>query len=373
VVRAAAIRQRVRTSTPPRGTREAIRYSCVWEDADVLCEALAPVATGGRLLSIASAGDNVLALLTLDPEEIVAVDRSASQLACLELRCVALGALSDDEFLAFLGVTVSSGRPAVYGRLRGEISAEARAVWDARPDDIARGIIHAGRFERYLRSFRRYVLPLVHPRQTVTALREQRTGEEQARFYTERWENRRWRSLFRLFFSRAVMSRRGRDHACFEHISGDLGALLLERTRRALCMADVHSNPFLAYIVTGTYPPEARPRYLRAEHLTRIRDRLSRVRLVKGTVDEAAAGRLHGLNLSDVFEYMDPAEHERCYHSLTRHALPGARLVYWNMAVHRACPGSASNARPLPKLAAELHTRDRGWFYGALHVDEVTA
>ncbi len=44
-----------------------IRYGSVWEDADVLCEALAPVAPGGRLLSIASAGDNVLALLTLDP------------------------------------------------------------------------------------------------------------------------------------------------------------------------------------------------------------------------------------------------------------------------------------------------------------------
>ncbi|CAN5264218.1 hypothetical protein BH23GEM4_BH23GEM4_17410 [soil metagenome] len=56
---ARTVRERVRW--------DRIRYASVWEDADVLCEALAPVAPGGRLLSVASAGDNALALLTLDP------------------------------------------------------------------------------------------------------------------------------------------------------------------------------------------------------------------------------------------------------------------------------------------------------------------
>ena len=37
-----------------RAAFDAIRYGSVWEDADVLCEALAPVAKGGRLLTIAS-------------------------------------------------------------------------------------------------------------------------------------------------------------------------------------------------------------------------------------------------------------------------------------------------------------------------------
>ena len=59
-----------------RAAFDAIRYGSVWEDADVLCEALAPVAQNGRLLSIASSGDNALALLTLDPAEVVAVDLS---------------------------------------------------------------------------------------------------------------------------------------------------------------------------------------------------------------------------------------------------------------------------------------------------------
>src|SRR5687767_9317141 len=81
-----------------------IRYGSVWEDADVLCEALSPVARGGRLLSIASAGDNALALLTLDPAEVVAVDLNPAQLACLELRIAAFRTLDDRELLAFLGM-----------------------------------------------------------------------------------------------------------------------------------------------------------------------------------------------------------------------------------------------------------------------------
>ena len=73
-------------SVRTRASFRFVRYASVWEDADILCEALAPRAGGGRLLSIASGGDNALALLTLDPAEVVAVDLSTAQLACLELR-----------------------------------------------------------------------------------------------------------------------------------------------------------------------------------------------------------------------------------------------------------------------------------------------
>ena len=85
-----------------RAAFDFVRYASVWEDADVLCEALAPVAPGGRLLSIASAGDNALALLTLDPQEVLAVDLSPAQLACVALRVAAFETLDHDELLAFL-------------------------------------------------------------------------------------------------------------------------------------------------------------------------------------------------------------------------------------------------------------------------------
>jgi phosphoenolpyruvate-protein kinase (PTS system EI component) len=60
-----------------------IRYAQLWEDADVLTEALGDV-SGGTLVSICSAGDNALAMLTLDPAKVVVVDLSPAQIACLQ-------------------------------------------------------------------------------------------------------------------------------------------------------------------------------------------------------------------------------------------------------------------------------------------------
>jgi S-adenosylmethionine:diacylglycerol 3-amino-3-carboxypropyl transferase len=45
-----------------RAAFDRVRYANCWEDADILCEALQPQ-PGSRILSIASAGDNVLAVL----------------------------------------------------------------------------------------------------------------------------------------------------------------------------------------------------------------------------------------------------------------------------------------------------------------------
>ncbi len=61
-----------------------IRYAQCWEDADVLLEAL-DVQPGDTCLSIASGGDNTLALLTRQPGRVVALDLNPAQLACLRL------------------------------------------------------------------------------------------------------------------------------------------------------------------------------------------------------------------------------------------------------------------------------------------------
>lgn len=357
-----------------RAAWDLVRYASVWEDADVLCEALAPVARGARLLSIASAGDNVLALLTLEPGEIVAVDLSAAQLACLELRMAAFRRLDPAGVAAFLGATPSADRASVYASLRGDLGAGARAYWDAHAEAIATGVLHAGKFERYFQLFRRRVLPWIHSRATVQALREPRTPEAQRAFYRERWDTWRWRMLFRVFFSRFVMGRLGRDPAFFSHVQGAVGARILERSRHALCEIPTATNPYLAYIVTGNFAPGALPRYLRAEHHAAIRSGLDRIRVVRGGIADAASGTFAGFNLSDVFEYMDDGEHAHTYARLLGSARPGARLVYWNMLVPRGIPlACAERVAALDALAVALHARDRAWFYSRLHVDEVRA
>jgi S-adenosylmethionine-diacylglycerol 3-amino-3-carboxypropyl transferase len=355
-----------------RAAFDFIRYGSVWEDADVLCDALAPVAPGGRLCSIASAGDNALALLTLDPAEVVAMDLSAAQLACVALRVAAFRRLDHGARLAFLGVRPSTARDAAYRDLRPDLAPDARAFWDAHPEEIAHGPIHAGKFERYFERFRRFVLPLVHGGHTVRALRAPKSIEAQRLFYATRWDTWRWRALFALFFSRAVMGRLGRDPEFFAAVEGPVASRILERTRWALTELPVASNPFLAFIVTGVFQEDALPRYLRPEHAQTIEAHVDRLSLVQGPI-EAAPGAFDGFNLSDVFEYMTAVEHEACYARVLDHARLGARLVYWNLLAPRGRPASlAARATPLEDAAQALHARDRAWFYQRLHVDQAS-
>lgn len=358
-------------SIESRASFEFIRYGNVWEDADVLCEALAPVAANRPLLSVASAGDNALALLTLDPGEVVAVDLSRAQLACLALRIAAMRQLDHRDLLAFMGVSPASDRVATYRRLRGDIPIDAREFWDRFEAVIAQGIIRTGRFESYFATFRRWVLPLAISRRNIRRLLAARDLPEQRAAY-DAMDTWRWRALFGVFFSRAVMGRLGRDPEFFREVDGPVSARILKRTRHALTEIHTASNPYFTAIMTGAFTTAALPRYLRAEHHETIAGRLDRLRLSLGGVEEAGGGPFAGANLSDVFEYMDPAEHERVYGALLDRLIAGGRLVYWNLLADRGRPARyADRARPLADVAGQLHPGDRAWFYDRVHVDEV--
>jgi S-adenosylmethionine-diacylglycerol 3-amino-3-carboxypropyl transferase len=367
-----------------------IRYANLWEDADVLVAALEPAA-GKRFLSIASAGDNALALAA-EGAEVVAADLSAAQLACVELRLAAIKRLDYEDVLAFFGVVTPephNGQPkggepkrddrraTTYRQLRSELSAGARDFWDAHEGEIAGGFIHSGKFESYFRLFRRRVLPLVHGRRRIDELLSEKSLEARRAFYERVWNNRRWRWMFRIFFSRTVMGRKGRDPEFFRYVEGSVSDRILERTRYALTELPTHTNPYLRYILTGNYDPAcALPRYLRPENFAKVREGAGRVTLYHGPID-AAAGELagpgwDGFNLSDIFEYLGPGLSRDVYGKLLAHSRPGARFTYWNMLVPRRRPEEfAARVRSLDTLAAEQFARDTAFFYSALVVEEV--
>lgn len=373
--------QRPQTTPPAPATEAAaradfsrIRYAQCWEDADVLLEAL-DVRPGDACLSIASAGDNTLSLLTRAPASVVAVDLSPAQLACLALRVAAYRVLEHGELLELMGSRPSDRRPALYARCRAALDADARAFWDARGLLIAAGIGAAGKFEHYFAIFRRYILPLIHRRRTVERLLSGGDLDARRAFYQRYWDTRRWRLLFRVFFSRAVMGRLGRDPAFFAHVEGSVAERILERSRHALTELDPSENPYLHWILTGRHG-DALPHALRAETFDLIRRNLDRLTWRCASLEQLLAGdenrRFDRFNLSDIFEYMSEPAYEGLLRRLVAHARPGGRLVYWNMLVPRSRPASLGERLiPREELAQRLHRRDKAFFYSRLVVEEV--
>jgi S-adenosylmethionine-diacylglycerol 3-amino-3-carboxypropyl transferase len=351
-----------------------VRYAQCWEDADVLLEAL-NVQPGDRCLSIASAGDNSLALLTGAPSQVVALDLSAPQLACLELRVAAYRRLEHVELLELLGFTASDQRRRLYERCRAELSDTAERFWAARPLDIDLGIAHAGKFERYLAWVRRRALPVVHTRRRIDQLLAGGTPAERAAFYRSHWDTWRWRRLLDIVCSRPVLGRLGRDPSFFAHARGRTSQHVQRRTCQVLGTLNPADNPYLQWILRG---PSATvlPLALRAEHFNTIRANLDalvwRQQSVADFLGTCPPGSMDAFNLSDVFEYMSlPLCHE-LYASIARAATPGARLAYWNMQAERQRPRSLScHLRPLPELAARLLAADKVFFYRAFQVEEI--
>jgi len=355
----------------PKSRFSFIRYASVWEDPDILCKALAPTAKQGRILSIASAGDNVLALLTLDPKEIVAVDLSAPQIACLEIRIAAFKELDYWDLCKFLGVQKSENRVEIYrNRLKKHLSVGSEAFWEFNLSVIRDGIIHGGKFERYLRLFGKWVLPLIHSRSTIDELLKEKSQAERMKFYEERWDHARWRLLFKIFFSRFMMGRAGRDPSFFNHVQGTVGERILARSKHALTECPIHQNPFLHYILKGNFSMDNLPGYLRQEHFEAIQSKINRITLVQGPTT-AVGGSFDAFNLSDIFEYMSEEEFTVCYDKLLSQANPKARMAYWNMLVPRSCPHSClDRVSSLNELADSLHKEDQAWFYQKFVIEQ---
>ncbi|WP_332711942.1 DUF3419 family protein [Pelagibacterium mangrovi] len=356
-----------------RARFDHVRYAQVWEDADVLVQGLR-IRSGESVLSIGSAGDNALALLTADPASVVALDLSAPQIMCIRLRIAAYRALTHDQLLELMGSRESTWRGELLDLVlkAPEIDADCASFWDGQRDAVLRhGVGGVGRFEHYFEIFREKVLPWVHSQASVDGLLAERAPAEREKFYRARWNNWRWRLMLKAFFSRAVMGKLGRDPAFFTHAQGSLSDQVARRTRHALVELDPSQNPYLHWILKGRHGA-ALPLALREEHFQTIRDRLDRLEVVQSTLESFAGRSFDAFNLSDLFEYLDPAGFEALYGALIDMARPGARLVYWNMMVPRSAPPRFEDRIVREtELARRLHDKDKAFFYSNLIVERV--
>ncbi len=352
----------------------AVRYAQCWEDADVLHEALA-VQPGDVCLSVASAGDNTLALLARHPAKVFAVDLNPAQLACLELRVAAYRLLSYDDLLIFLGSRRGQNRHRHYHTCRRLLSRHARAYWDEHPEDIAHGLGSAGKFEQMMVRFRSTLVPLAHDRSVIDRLLAGGTRSERRAFFDRHWNTPMRRLLATLFLPRLVQARTGRSVPFLPSTDFAHGRRLLARSEHLITDLDPAQNPYLHWMLTGTHGA-ALPFALRPENVPTIRANLDRLdwRLcaMEDVLGELGDRSVDRFNLSDTFEYLaEPAFHTLLYR-LARCGRRGGRLAYWNPTIRRRRPPiMADMLLPLTDLADSLKRKDQVFFYDDFVVEEI--
>lgn len=308
--------------------KEYIHYSNCHEDASILLEN-APIKTK-HILSVASSLDNSLALLLLNPEKVTSFDYNITQIYLCNLKKTAISILEYEEFLEFIKV-VDGDSVKIYEKIKKYLDNDTRTYFDENIFLIEKGIIHCGRFEYYFQVFKEKVLPLVHNKKRVDCFMQASTLEEQVKYYDKHFNNIRFKLMFKIFFSKSVMSKLGRDKEFFKYSQDSLTKIVKERFEKGIKYNLNKDNPYLQYVLYNEF--KTLPLYLEKENFQKIKQNIDKLEIVYMSFDKILENNqtYDYMNLSDIFEYM-PNEKMEYYESLITNKLNnGGRVLFWNM------------------------------------------
>ena len=351
---------------------EFIRYANCWEDAEVLIEGLNSK-PGSKILSIGSAGDNSFSLLSTDPEILVAIDINKTQLHLIELKKLCFKHFSHSETIAFLGFRECSRRIEMFHEIKAYLSSNAFKFWNERLSLIEKGIIHQGKFEQYFQFFSQKILKWIHTEKRINELLSIKSSSEQISFYNRHWNNRRWRLLFRIFFSRTIMGKFGRDPEFMKEVSVSVSKNIFSKAENHLKSCAAQTNFMLHYALKGSYG-DLLPHYLWPENYDIIKANIDKLEIREGLAQHAGEefGKFDAMNLSNIFEYMNPVLFQETTANLISMMKPEGKMAYWNLMVQRSMAEQfPQKAVHLSELSEKLTEKDKGFFYNRFIIDQI--
>jgi S-adenosylmethionine-diacylglycerol 3-amino-3-carboxypropyl transferase len=372
-------------------------YTQIWEDPRVDAEAL-QIDASSRILTISSAGCNVLNYLTHEPAKIAAVDVNRAHMALTRLKLAALRHLPDhDAFFQFFGRGEGAANVRRYDdHVARWLDDSTRSFWetrtwgglgDRRIQFFADGLYDRGilpRFQRLAAS----VSQLVQGRRPEELL-EAETRAQQEQFFTD---------CVAPFFDHPLVRRIAEQPATVyslgippnqqrilaEEADAETGAsvadLYRERLRKLVCGFPLSDNYFAWQAFGRRYDCENReaiPPYLAAENFAPLRYHAGRVEThVTSLVDFLHDQPDHSFDsfvLLDAMDWMDADAITALWSEIARVGEPGSHVIF-------RTAGSESVVEPaLPRdlrarftyhrdRSEALHARDRSAIYGMFHL-----
>ena len=367
-------------------------YNQIWEDPDVDAAAL-QLGPHSRILTISSAGCNVLNYLVHRPASITAVDLNRHHLSVTRLKLACMEHLpSDEAMFRFWGEAndprnvdafMTHVAPRLDGTMR-EYWCGRRVGGRARIDAFASGFYRRSRLGRLLGVIHGSLRAIGRDPRRVLELRDDPAAVEAAfeRMFGPLFENAAlgWLSNSPLsVFNLGIPPEQFRAMRS-ESSSGTLLQEYRERVHRLLCRWSLNDNYFAWQTLARRYDTERRqavPPYLKAEHRDVIREGLSRVQThLVSTIDhleQAEVGSHNAFIFLDSQDWMTPAMITRQWKQIARVGAPGSRIIF-----RTAAASSPIETSLPPELltrfeyhaaeSKEFHHQDRSAIYGGFHL-----
>jgi len=349
---------------------DRLRYGLVWEDHATLYQAL-NLGPDDHALIITSAGCNALNALLAGPRQVTAIDLNPLQNELLALKMHIIAHHPPAVLRGLLGLAGPAAVAAATTALQDTLPPADYAAWATYLTQHPRGLLLAGQLEGYVTGFVPS-LPAAWQAKLRGLLACDSVAEQWAYFRRE-LNQPDFRARFVAYFD-AVNLSRGRDPRLFRYAAESGGTTFFARLRQQLGQQLARDNFFFRFLFFGPENlPEALlpPCYQAANHQL-LRERLHRLRLVTGEASEfllSALGQsVTKASLSNIFEYVSPAEFERVSLALATRPAP-LRLVFWNLLQAQATRRTAA-VPLLPATSASLSAHDACFYFGGVRVLE---
>ena len=340
-----------------------IRYSLVWEDSRTMVRALRP-GPNDAVLVITSAGMNALAALLRRPRRVVAVDLNALQNALLELQCHVIREHSPTELRGLLGLDGPAAVAHAWKVVAPTLPAARCAYWHTFFAEHSDGILPAGQLEAYLADYRRGASAA--ERTHLRALLACPTVRDQAAYFERHLHGGEFEARFGQWFADENLSQ-GRDPHLFRYAPEPGGPVfyqrLAQRLRTRWLAEDFYSRFFL--FGPADLPEELLPLALQRRSFGALRAGLPTLSIHTGEAVEyllsPAGADITCASLSNIFEYVAPADFVRCGQELATRRAP-LRFVFWNLLQDQQIDAPTAVVAGNASRAAVL-SRTEGCFY----------
>jgi S-adenosylmethionine-diacylglycerol 3-amino-3-carboxypropyl transferase len=305
-------------------------FNQVWEDPAVDRQALA-ITADDVVLTIASAGDNVLGLALDNPKKIYTVDLNPAQIFLLRLKIAAVQQLNYTDFWHLFSLDPAPRAPVIYHKLRSHLDSDTQRFWDSQLGLFRSGLYRAGVFGRMLWVLRTY-LEIICGRYSLEQLFEAPSISEQAEFYRKRIHDRWWNRFARpfadqlpvllLFGAHPHQAWRVRDQRFANFLASGIG--------RALTTLPIRDNFFWQQVFLGRYltPPD----YARPENFSRLKSVARAIETHVGRLEdllgELPPGSVTCFNLLDAPDWLSSEETVKLWTLIRRAAAPAARVLF---------------------------------------------
>ena len=295
------------------------------------------IRSSDRILSLASAGEVALSLLSLNEDIIIkSVDISESQIKLCRLKLMSALYLDFPLNGAFLGFTnlEEKVRSELYHNVILPHLSEADALfWKQNMVYIKKGIINAGRFEQYIKKMR-FVANIFLGRRNIHKLIECHSLEEQKQVFHDHIETRKsLQLLFKVAFHPKVYRKRGLQDQALIHADNSTGDRFYSRFKGFCINTLASENYFLQYFLTGScINKESFPPYLQPANKDRLIKNLKNLELktasFQDTLTEKGKGYFNKVHLSNLGDWLSEDQFTELRSLLLKNCDNGSRLCY---------------------------------------------